>query len=95
MVRWWITFLGIVGSMGVILLSIVMLAHIGDETDPWAIFWFFVAVGATGVLYLAIRAENSPVQPQPVQRPPPMVEVVNRGDWQETRPRPIPMNLKK
>ena len=69
MVLWWTTLIAIFGSMGAILLSIVMLAHIGDETDPWAIFWFFVAVGATGVLYLAVKADNSPAMRSVSWRP--------------------------
>ena len=60
MILWWTTLIAILGSMGTILLSIMMLAHVGSETDPRAIFWFFVAACATGVLILAIRAENSP-----------------------------------
>jgi len=81
MVLWWTTLIAIFGSMGTILLSIVMLAHIGDETDPRAIFWFFVAAAATGVLYFAIKADNSTAMRSVSWRPTITAPVVQSAYW--------------
>jgi len=64
--------------------------YIGDETDPLAIFFLFVALVAGGICCLVCQIKPSlPVQPQ--QR----VEVVFREHQQPKQPKPIPINSKK
>ena len=70
-------------------LSVMMLIHIGSETDPWAIFWFLVFVVAAGVLIFVFGEKDSIVS-QPQQR----ARIVFR-EHQPKRPKPIPMNLKR
>jgi hypothetical protein len=96
MVLWWSKIMAVAGCLIVFFLSAGAAMYIGDETDPLAIFFFFVAFVAAGICCLICQIKPSlPVQPQPVQRPPQKVGVMDRGDWQETRPRPIPTNFKR
>ena len=113
MVLWWSKIIAVAGCVVVFFLSAGVAMYIGDETDPLAIFFFFVAFVAAGICCLVCQIEPSlpvqpqpqqrvevvytepPVQPRPVQRPPPRVEVVDREVLPPKRPRPIPMNFKK
>ena len=87
---WWKGIAIFFGCIGTMVLSVMMLIHIGSETDPWAIFFFFVFMVAAGVLIL-LFGDKDLLESQPQQR----VRIVFREHQQPKRPKPIPMNFKK
>jgi len=87
---WWKGIAIFFGCIGTMVLSVMMLIHIGSETDPWAIFFFFVFAVAAGVLIL-LFGDKDLLESQPQQR----VRNVFREHQQPKRPKPIPMNFKK
>ena len=88
-IMWWTGIKIFFGCIGTMVLSVMMLIHIGSETDPWAIFWFLVFVVAASVLIFVFGEKDSIVS-QPQQR----ARIVFR-EQQPKQPKPIPMNLKR
>jgi len=83
---WWKGISIFFGCIGTMVLSVMMLIHIGSETDTWAIFFFFVFAAAAGVLIL-VFGDNDVFesQPQPQRR----VEIVFRESLPPVQPRPV------
>ena len=80
------------GCIGTMVLAVMMILHIGSETDPWAIFWFLVFAAASGVLIL-LFGDKDFLGTQSQQQP--RVRIVFREHQRPKQPKPIPMNLKK
>lgn len=84
MVLWWSKIFAVAGCLIVFFLSAGAAMYIGDETDPLAIFFFFLAFVATGICCLICQIKPAlPMQPQ--QR----VEIVYRESRPPVQPRPV------
>ena len=57
MVIWWTKIMAAAGCVGVIIFCLVMEAAINDAHNPFAIFWFFVAIGATLAFFGVYRMQ--------------------------------------